>query len=74
MTTLAIESRGRPVTKDEFFARMNCNVHPSPKGRYDQQTGYLTAWEMQDGSRKVIGYSDGGTPFLEHRYWLTESP
>jgi hypothetical protein len=69
---IPIESRGRSVTKKEFYARVGpLMVHPSPKGKYDPETGYLSVWEMQDGSRKVIGYSDGGTPFLKHRYWLT---
>ena len=68
---IPIESRGRSVSRDEFFARINpLNVHPTPLGRYDQTTGYVSEWVMQDGTRKVIGYCDGGTPFLERRYWL----
>lgn len=43
------------VTKDEFFAAMNCNVHPRPdvstfKGRF-----HISHWEMQDNSRRVLG-------------------
>lgn len=46
----------REVTKAEFFAAMNpLNVHPRPKGNYP----YVTDWEMQDGSRRLVGRSLG---------------
>lgn len=60
----------RPVSKEEFYAAMNCNVHPTIPGRHDQYTAYISEWRLQDGSRKLIGVSDGGTVWCPARYWL----
>jgi hypothetical protein len=52
----------RVVTRDEFFAAIgNLNVHPSPEGPWDQEKdGYRSEWRMQDGSRRLVGVSQGG--------------
>jgi hypothetical protein len=42
------------VTKEQFFAVINeLNVHPRPTGKYP----YVSQWEMQDGSRALVGVS-----------------
>lgn len=61
----------RRVDRVEFYARMNpLNVHPSIPGRWNDATGYVSEWTMQDGSRRIIGVSDGGTHLCAKRYWL----
>jgi hypothetical protein len=63
----------RKVTHAEFFAKIGpLNVHPRIVSNYDMITGYVSQWRMQDMSERVIGVSDGGTTFLEDRYWLAE--
>lgn len=60
----------RRVTKAEFFAYIaKMNVHPKPEGKYDQTTGYVSEWRLVD-SRRLVGVSDGGTAFLDTRFWL----
>jgi hypothetical protein len=60
------------VEKDQFYATIGPkNVHPYPKGRHHQITGYVTEWRYVDGQR-CVGISDGGTTFLPSRYWLAK--
>lgn len=69
--TPSIAQNMRSVTKSEFYARMNpLNVHPSIPGRWNDATGYVSEWRMQDGSRSLIGVSDAGTHLCAKRYWL----
>ena len=53
----------------EFFATIGqMNVHPSPVGRYDQETGYLTHWKTPSG--QIVAQSIGGTECCEARYFV----
>lgn len=53
-------SRLLPVTRDEFFSRMNyLNVHPLPISSFP----YVSEWRMIH-SRRLIGISFGNTFFL----------
>jgi hypothetical protein len=58
------------VSKDEFFARVGTlNVHPH-NGNRD-----YTDWEMQDGTRRLIGRSTPGwaSPYGTRKaYWLVK--
>jgi len=63
----AAENRVR-LAHNEFYATIGAmNVHPSPVGRYHSVTGYVTEWK--DPSGRIMGISDGGTTFLESRYY-----
>ena len=63
----------RRVGRDEFFAYIgHMNVHPKPEGRYDQTTGYVSEWRMAH-DRRLIAVTDGGTPFLDTRFWLVDA-
>ena len=58
------------VTKDQFYAiiyAQNLNVHPRPEVA-------KTYWEMQDGSRKLFGYSEPGykNPCTKKVYAIAE--
>lgn len=57
------------VAHEEFYATVGqMNVHPSPQGRWDDTTGYVTEWR-RCADRNLVGISDGGTHLCPHRYW-----
>jgi len=61
------------VSMDEFYKRIGpLNVHPTPMGPYHRDAGYVSEWRLLDSSRRLVGVCDGGTVFLESRYWLAE--
>lgn len=62
----------KQVAHDQFYGviyKENLDVHPTPTGKYDPETGYLTTWKMRNQS--VWGYSDGIGPDNK-RYWLRD--
>ena len=47
------------VTKDQFYEVVGkLNVHPCPRGPYDQEQGYTDEWRMVNG-QQLIGKSWG---------------
>ena len=49
------------VSREEFFGSVGqLNVHPRVVCAWDDHWGYLSAWELQDLTRRVVGYSVGG--------------
>jgi len=59
----AIKTLGEPmthreVTKDEFYAAMNQNVHPTPVGKYP----YTSIFKTPDG--REVGRIDGQGKYL----------
>lgn len=43
----------RRVSKEEFFARMDCDVHPRIVGKFP----YRSEWRMQTVGQELIGVS-----------------
>ncbi len=64
-----------PVSKAEFFAMVGrLNVHPrvdasTLKGRY-----HVSHWEMQDGTRKVVGQSKSDSWSIDPTEYAVQKP
>lgn len=60
----------KEVTKKEFFAAMNMDVHPHIVGPWSNETGYTSEWKLRDG-RTIVGKSQGPINRTQpNRYWL----
>lgn len=57
------------VTQEQFFAAMGPrNVHPCPRGSWDEERGgYWTEWRLSGGAGAMIGFSQGGRFALPER-------
>lgn len=63
----------RSVTKDTFFKTVNpLNVHPRVDVATLKARHHVSYWEMQDGTRAVIGRSESDSHGVDDtRYFLS---
>lgn len=61
----------RLVSREQFTKWLmgtELNVHPSlaNSGPYDRKEGYLSTWQVLNGSRAVVGYSTNTVFYLRN--------